>query len=252
VTKVERYPLTTTQTPYAFKRADVAEILHEVIVMKAQDCRGVMALVDEAPCLHPSPYRQARPEKDAYVMRAMGGDLDGWLRGKNSSQLRAPDADKKYECGLVVGNELLEALMCFHAGREGYNHGDLKADNVFYTTTDGNGCPTGIQLADFGHARKIGGHREQFENVWHGRSGHLPASLFEDAPYTPAVADPRRPRGYFTIDPLIDMCSFLYTMSNDFGIDYSNVVGAAMGGSHDCGMMGGSRRQRFQIVQQGR
>ena len=134
-----------------------------------------------------------------------------------------------------VFDALRDGLDCMHGS--GYMHGDLKPDNILFEDFDDDGCPTGVQLADFGISRKLSSLEGKFDGAYFMGSWHLPGTVFT------RVEDPlklSKGKSFFTPDRRIDECSFALLMFRFFKRRVSSIVKDV--GKGACGPMGPGRK----------
>ena len=124
--------------------------------------------------------------------------------------------------------------------KSGYMHGDLKGDNILFEDFDDDGCPTGLQLADFGISRDLSALEGKFDGDYFMDSWHLPATVFT------GVKDPldlSRGKSFFIADRRIDECSFALLMYRFFKKRVPSIVKDL--GKGACGKMGPGRKLRM-------
>ena len=133
-----------------------------------------------------------------------------------------------------VFDALRDGLDCMH--KSGYMHGDLKPDNILFEDFDDDGCPTGVQLADFGISSELSSLQDKFDGDYFMGSWHLPGAVFTD------VKDPLNlSKGEFFIpDRRIDECSFALLMFRFFKRRVPSIVKDL--GKGACGPMGPGRK----------
>jgi len=182
----------------------VEALLSEIAIMARLQCRGIMPVIDQAPCFH------YRPAPGAFVMKKMKTDLEHWFSkwGAFGSPTSAGQI-KMRKCRAGILASLRDALSCLHSSH--YVHGDFKEDQVLYGYEDADGCPQDIQISDFGLTMPANGPNYKFDAQWYRQSGHLPGSLFKYAPDALGLA--AASYSTYTVSPLIDWCSLLLMMS---------------------------------------
>ena len=98
----------------------------------------------------------------------------------------------------------------------GYMHGDLKPDNVLFEDFDADGCPKGIQLADFGLSHELGKPHLKFPKEYYKISWHEAGSVFNGAkdPFklTKKVKVNGKYKMHYMVDSRLDECSFAMLM----------------------------------------
>lgn len=197
---------------------------------KELNCLHVLKLVEKDPCMKVSGKDYLF--KDSFVVDLLPSDL---------RQIRSSEGTLPAKCFRPVFDAIRSGLDCLH--KAGYIHGDLKADNVLFEATDADGCPTGIQLADFGLSKKIGEFTPKFPFPFYLRCYHEPATMFEQIPDTFNVSAWKpyggRQKWHFQAEPRLDECSFALLMYRLFGERVPEIQEELGRGA--CGPMGPQR-----------
>lgn len=195
---------------------------------KELNCLHVLKLVEKDPCMKIS--GEGYLVKDSFVVDLLPSDLQQIRRSIPAT------------CFRPVFDAIRSGLDCLH--KAGYIHGDLKPDNVLFEATDDDGCPTGIQLADFGLSKKIGEFTPKCPFQFYLRCYHEPATMFEQVPdmFNVSAWKPYggRMKWHFQADPRLDECSFALLMYNLFGERVPEIQ-EELGGRGACGPMGPKR-----------
>lgn len=195
---------------------------HEIEVMSAakeHHCQHVLPLIEKNPCINGTKHI------NAIVTKLLPFDFDKWQK----------DYKVPSKCYQRVFDALRDGLDCMHGS--GYMHGDLKPDNILFEDFDDDGCPTGVQLADFGISRKLSSLEGKFDGAYFMGSWHLPGTVFT------RVEDPlklSKGKSFFTPDRRIDECSFALLMFRFFKRRVSSIVKDV--GKGACGPMGPGRK----------
>lgn len=178
---------------------DAAE--HEISVMaaaKEHQCMNVLPLLEEDPCV------DGERMINAFVTKLLPWDMDKWQR----------EYEINAECFDVVFDAIRSGLDCMHEA--GYMHGDLKPDNVLFEDFDADGCPKGIQLADFGLSHELGKPHLKFPKEYYKISWHEAGSVFNGAkdPFklTKKVKVNGKYKMHYMVDSRLDECSFAMLM----------------------------------------
>ena len=207
-----------------------AENVKEANIMGAVHCTHVLPLVEKAPCV--AQHGQLRT---AFVTKLMPGDLQKW--SEQASQW------KKNKCLLKIFNEIYSGLECFH--KAGYVHGDIKPDNILYSSIDDQGCPEDIILADFGLTTKVGQLNTKFDHKWWMGAFHIPETMFDGVKdplgLTETVRRNGRTEALVTMKPVLDWCSLAFLLRRLVPGTVSTVLQEKLG-KGACGKMGPDRK----------
>jgi len=205
---------------------DAAE--HEISVMAAakdHQCMNVLPLLDEDPCV------DGERMINAFVTKLLPWDMDKWQR----------EYEVNAECFDVVFDAVRSGLDCMHEA--GYMHGDLKPDNVLFEDFDADGCPKGIQLADFGLSHELGKPHMKFPKQYYNISWHEAGTVFNGVtdPFklTTKVKVNGKYKMHYVVDSRLDECSFAMLMYELFNERVPSIQEHL--GKGACGPMGPER-----------
>ena len=125
----------------------------------------------------------------------------------------------------------------------GYMHGDLKPDNVLFEDFDADGCPKGIQLADFGLSHELGKPHIKFPKQYYNISWHEAGTVFNGVkdPFklTTKVEVNGKYKMHYVVDSRLDECSFAMLMYELFNERVPSIQEHL--GKGACGPMGPER-----------
>jgi len=195
-----------------------------------------MPLVTKSPCIN------GRFKKGEYVTINTQADLWMWRHATTDGM--------REHCFEDVHTELLAALNCFH-GR-GLVHGDLKLENVKFSSFSENGCPTGLHLSGFGESTYIGTGKLRKVLKKHG------ADYWDFAPHLTGCIIKGRScllpsmkfsrwfdfGEHYVADAVVDMCSYKYILFDLFDRTIT-LKGAKYKDAGSCGKMGTIRIDVF-------
>ena len=141
----------------------------------------------------------------------------------------------------VVFDAVRSGLDCMHEA--GYMHGDLKPDNVLFEDFDADGCPKGIQLADFGLSHELGKPHMKFPKQYYNISWHEAGTVFNGVtdPFklTTKVKVNGKYKMHYVVDSRLDECSFAMLMYELFNERVPSIQEHL--GKGACGPMGPER-----------
>ena len=226
-----KYQYFALKVPLAANPQAAAENVKEANIMGAVHCMGVLPLVEKAPCV-----AQNGQLSTAFVTKLMPGDLQKWSEQASQS--------KKNKCIEKISNEIYSGLKCFH--KAGYVHGDIKPDNILYSSIDDQGCPEDIILADFGLTTKVGELNTKFDHKWWKISFHIPETMFDGVKDPLGLTETARLKNggtvpVVTMKPVLDLCSFAFLLRRLVPGIVSLVLQEKLG-KGACGKMGPGRQ----------
>ena len=135
----------------------------------------------------------------------------------------------------MVYDQIRSGLDCLHGA--GWMHGDIKEENILFEAFDSDGCPTGIQLADFGLARRLGQAVKKFDEENYEPCWYLAGSMFRGVPDPLHLSINAK---QFRADRKMDECSFALMMMKVFGFRDKRFQKDL--GKGACGKMGAGRK----------
>jgi serine/threonine protein kinase len=233
----------------ALTHDDIEELESEVSIMSQINCKGILRVVDPAPCDH-----QGTTIPGSFVMPQMVPNLWKWYDDFRGG---------KRKCRDTIARQLIDALTCLH--QSNYVHGDFKGDQVLYAGLDDDNCPQGLAISDFGLSHALTNESGQvydslYDAEYYSISGHLVGVMFgEDTRYYKAHVRPLDPlklsheddedNPEYAISEKIDWCSFLYEMFTDLALGdddwFDSLRIPSQFRGMDCGMMSGRRDIRI-------